>query len=178
MRSALDLREPWVNWVRIVICIDSTHRRISVALTNKTLDLIPYDGLRYVTVVILSQNRAIVSPLRNWLKPRRPLYTAIISLKLMDSRFWHGVHSPDTCWPPHYPPPPQPTSEAYEHKLKSGTGRERSTPCRCWIAQDVGIEMLGGLGTRENSSIILRRFPILVSVGSSMNRTDRISIPR
>ena len=23
------------------------------------------------------------------------------------------------------PPPPQPTSEAYEHKLKSGTGREK-----------------------------------------------------
>ena len=75
-------------------------------------------------------------------------------------------------------PPPQPTSEAYEHKLKSGTGRERSTPCHCWIAQDVGIEMLGGLGTRENSSIILRRFPILVFVGSSMNRIDRISISR
>ena len=106
MRSALDLREPWVNWVRIVICIDSTHRRISVALTNRTLDLVPYDGLRYVTVVVLSQNRTIVLPLRNWLKPRRPLCIAIISLRLMDSRFWHGVHSPDTCWPPHYPPPP------------------------------------------------------------------------
>ena len=109
MRSALDLREPWVNWVRIVICIDSTHRRISVALTNRTLDLVPYDGLRYVTVVILSQNRAIVLPLRNWLKPRRPLCIAIISLRLMDSRFWHGVHSPDTCWPPHYRPPPPPS---------------------------------------------------------------------
>ena len=135
-----------------MICIDSTHRRISVVLTNRTLDLFPYDGLRYVTFVILSQNRAIVLPLRNWLKPRRPLCIAIISLRLMDSLFWHGVHSPDTCWPPHYlrpPPPPQPTSEAYEHKLKSGTGRERSTPCRCWIAQDVGIQMLGGLGTRE-----------------------------
>ena len=106
MRSALDLREPWVNWVRIVICIDSTHRRISVALTNRTLDLVPYDGLRYVTVVILSQNRAIVLPLRNWLKPRRPLCIAIISLRLMDGRFWHGVHSPDTCWPPITPPPP------------------------------------------------------------------------
>ena len=148
MRSALDLREPWINWVRIVICIDSTHRRISVALTNRTLDLVPYDPLRYVTVVTLSQNRAIVSPLRNRLSPRRPLCTAIISLRLMDSRFWHGVHPPDTCWPPHYRPP-QPTSEASEHKLKSGTGRERSTPCHCWIAQDVCIEMLGGLGTRE-----------------------------
>ena len=106
MRSALDLREPWVNWVRIVICIDSTHRRISVALTNRTLDLVPYDSLRYVTVVILSQNRVIVSPLKNWLSPRRPLCTAIISLRLMDSRFWHGVHSPDTCWSPPLPPPP------------------------------------------------------------------------
>ena len=105
MRSALELREPWINWVRIVICIDSTHRRISVALRNRTLDLVPHDRLRYVTVVTLSQNRAIVSPLRNWLSPRRPLRTAIISLRLMDSRFWHGVHPPDTCWPPITAPP-------------------------------------------------------------------------
>ena len=156
MRSALDLREPWVNWVRIAICIDSTQRRISVALTNRTLDLVPYDGLRYVTVVILSQNRAIVLPLRNWLKPRRPLCIAIISLRLMDSRFWHGVHSPDTCWPPHYlpPPPPQPTSEAYEHKRKSGTGRERSTPCRCWIAQDVCDRDAGGLGDERKTPLL------------------------
>ena len=141
MRSALDLREPWVNWVRIVICIDSTHRRISVALTNRTLDLVPYDGLRYVTVVILSQNRAIVLPLRNWLKPRRPLCIAIISLRLMNSRFWHGVHSPDTCWTPHYPPP----SLRLKHMSIS------SNPALVdLLPAVVGLpKTLGGLGTRE-----------------------------
>ena len=36
----------------------------------------------------------------------------------------------------------------------------------------------GGLGGERNSSILLRRFTILVSVGFAMNRTDRIRIAR
>ena len=68
-----------------MICIDSTHRRIYLALRNRTLDLVPPDRLRYATVVTLSQNRAIVLPLRNWLNPKRPFCTAIICLRLMDT---------------------------------------------------------------------------------------------
>ena len=130
-----------------MICIDSTHRRISVVLTNRTLDLFPYDGLRYVTFVILSQNRAIVLPLRNWFKPRRPLCIAIISLRLMDSLFWHGVHSPDTCWPPHYLPPPPPPSLRLKHMsissnpalvgkdlLPAVVGLPKTLVYRCWGA--------------------------------------------
>ena len=57
-----------MNWGRVVICIDLTHRRISLALRDRISDLVPPDRLRYATVVTLSQNRAIVLPLRSWLK--------------------------------------------------------------------------------------------------------------
>ena len=57
-----------MNWGRVVICIDLTHRRISLPLRDRISDLVPLDRLRYATVVTLSQNRAIVLPLRSWLK--------------------------------------------------------------------------------------------------------------
>ena len=52
--------------------------------------------------------------------------------------------------------------------LPAVVGLPKTLVYKCW-----------GLGDeRKNSSIILRRFRILVFVGSLMDRTDRISISR
>ena len=45
-RSALVLRDPWMNWGSSMISMDSTHRRISPALRNRTWDLVPPNRLR------------------------------------------------------------------------------------------------------------------------------------